>query len=219
MSNFAVGPAVTPALVNAPVRPPQEVAPAATLAETPAALAQPAVAEEPAATYAGETHPSGTTLLEWNLFNDDEGMLQGSILSAKAHVGEQTEFRASLAEGTLRASENSPAALQAEVMSARVHAGLHNDDGSTGVNAGAVVRAVGYTSSLSTGASGLSIGLGIGAGAGFHVGGRDADSDGYKELCVGLDLGFFKIGVQLEDPRGWGVFKTIGKLFGGGDKD
>lgn len=218
MSNFAVGPAAPPTLVNAPARPPQDVAPAAT-PQAEVTVAQPAVAEEPAAAYTGESHPSGTTLLEWNLFNDDEGVFQGSILSAKAHVGEQTEFRASLAEGTLRAGEDAPASLQAEVMSARVHAGIHNDDGSTGFNAGAVARAVGYTSSLSTGASGMSIGLGIGAGAGFHVGGRDADSDGYKELCVGLDLGFFKIGVQLEDPRGWGVFKTIGKLFGGGDKD
>ena len=160
MSNFAVGPAVTPALVNAPARPPQEAAP--TPAAPPQPEVPPAVAEAPAATYSGEAHPSGTTLLEWNLFNDDEGMLQGSLLSAEARVGEQTEFRASLAEGTLRAREDAPASLQAEVMSARIHAGLHNDDGSTGFNAGAVVRAVGYTSSLSTGASGMSIGLGIG---------------------------------------------------------
>lgn len=172
---------------------------------------------EPAAKFAGESVPqaSARPVLDLDLYQDDKGLLQSNVFEAKLEAGEQTQISGGLIKARIGDQKPGAASLSAELMTVRAGYGTRNEDGSKGFNAGVVLRAAGVESTISTGASGLTVGVGPGIGLAASVGVRDADKDGYAEACLGLDIGVLKIGgVQLEDPRGWGLVKALGKVLG-----
>lgn len=118
------------------------------------------------------------------------------VLTASGQIGAQTElqFGVQRVGGTRGALTGS-----VETFSLRANVGIHNDDGSTGLNIGAGATAVGFEGSVG-GASSLTYGVGAGVGAGISVGARDADRDGNTELCARLSLGPVTVGACLENP-------------------
>lgn len=143
---------------------------------------------------------------------DSQTGIEAEVYSASVQIGAQTEAQVAMARIGWSSDTGANNATM-DVMTAAAGAGIHNLDGSTGVNARAMATAVGVEGTLSTGATGVTLGASIGVGAGASVGTRDADNDGYGELAIRLEgkLAFGgTIGVQIEDPRGWGVWSTVG---------
>jgi hypothetical protein len=118
------------------------------------------------------------------------------VLSASAQVGAQTEFQVGhqRVAGTRGALTGS-----VETFTLRANVGIHNDDGSTGLNIGASATAVGFEGTAG-GASSVTYGVGAGVGAGASVGARDVDRDGKTELCARLSLGPVTVGACAENP-------------------
>ena len=72
---------------------------------------------------------------------------------------------------------------------ARLHVGIHNDDGSTGFNLGASVKVLDGTSETPN--SHVSFGLTLAAGLSI---GRRTGEDGKQETCWGVELPFVSFG-------------------------
>lgn len=134
--------------------------------------------------------------------------IEMEIYSASVQVGAQNEAQAGMARLGI-SSDSGANSASMDIFTAQAHAGIYNKDGSTGFNVGATAVAVGVEGTASTGASGVTGGVSIGVGAEYSAGVRDADGDGYGEIGLRgtLELGVgVTIGIQIEDPRGWGVW-------------
>jgi len=110
------------------------------------------------------------------------------VLSASAQAGGQNEYQV----GVLRANNLEVAkgkTLSIEVGTADAHGGIHNPDGSTGLNIGVDATVVGVGVTTTDGANSATIGGGLGVGWGGHIGLRDADHNGKPEICGGLSIG------------------------------
>jgi hypothetical protein len=121
---------------------------------------------------------------------------EAEVLSASVQVGAQNEaqvtfVRVAGTSGNLNGS--------AEAFTARANLGIHNDDGSTGFNAGAGATAVGFEGTLGRESS-LTGGLAASVGYGASVGLRDLDADGKQELCARVAAGPITLGVCVENP-------------------
>lgn len=139
---------------------------------------------------------------------DEKTGIEIDVLSASVQTGFQNEAQASMAHLAVANTQGTSVGL--DLFAASAGAGIFNSDGSIGAN-GRAVAVVGHLEgSLSTGATGLTLGASIGAGGEYSAGVRDRDHDGYGELCAraSLDLGpGITIGIQIEDPRGWDIWK------------
>ncbi len=82
------------------------------------------------------------------------------------------------------------------------HLGIHNPDGSRGVNAGATATLINAEVRVSDGANEATLGIGVGWGAEGSIGLRDADDDGHDELCARATVGPLAVGACIE-PDGW----------------
>lgn len=139
---------------------------------------------------------------------DADSGIEMEIYSASVQVGAQNEAQAGMARLGI-SSDSGANSASMDIFTAQAHAGIYNKDGSTGINVGATAVAVGVEGTASTGASGVTGGVSIGVGAEYSAGIRDADGDGYGEIGLRgtLELGVgVTIGIQIEDPRGWGIW-------------
>ncbi len=164
---------------------------------TPAPYADAGVTDEIA--YAGVALIKG---------RDERTGIEIEAFTGSVQVGEQNEAQVGMARLGVSSDDGSNSASM-DIFTAQIHGGVHNKDGSTGINGGATAVAIGVEGTASTGASGVTGGVSIGVGAEYSVGVRDADGDGYGEIGLRgtLELGLgVTIGIQIEDPRGWGVW-------------
>ena len=127
---------------------------------------------------------------------DPKTGLEMEVFSASAQVGLQREGQATMARVGLSGQNG---AIAAEAFTARAGAGLRNDDGSIGLNAGAVATAVGVEGTLHVGSDSVTIGVGIGVGIAGSLGLRDVDDNGTFEYGAKLSVGFITIGVCAEN--------------------
>lgn len=166
-----------------------------TSANTPAPYADAGVTEDGIA-YAGAAAIKG---------RDENTGIEMEIYSASVQVGTQNEAQVGMARLGVSSDSGANNATM-DIFTAQASAGIHNKDGSTGLNVGATAVAVGIEGTASTGASGVTGGLSVGVGGEVSVGTRDADGDGYGEAAIRVSAGFITVGIQIEDPRGWGVW-------------
>lgn len=118
-------------------------------------------------------------------------------MSASVQVGAQHEAQA----GTVRVGfSGSKGSIGAEAGTASAHIGIHNPDGSTGLNTGAGAVAVGGEITLGPDANSVTIGTGAGVGAEMSVGLRDKDGNGQPEACFRLGVKFATVGACVELP-------------------
>jgi hypothetical protein len=143
-------------------------------------------------TAAGDAVYAGTALVKGRASSG--GAVE--VLSASVQVGAQTEIQVGFQRvaGTLGALTGS-----VETFAVRANAGIHNDDGSVGLNLGAGATAIGFEGTVGH-ASSVTYGVGAGVGAGASLGARDVDRDGNTELCARLSLGPVTVGACLENP-------------------
>lgn len=191
--------AAVPKLVSS-VPPPRSVLPPAS--PTPSAAhnnaqrteARPGVAPyaSAGATTGGDSLYAGAALLKGR----DPSGAAIEVLSASVQVGAQTEAQF----GFQRiAGTGGPLTGSVETFTLRANVGIHNDDGSTGLNIGAGATAVGFEGTAGS-ASSITYGVGAGIGAGASVGARDVDHDGNTELCARVAWGPVTVGICVENP-------------------
>jgi len=111
---------------------------------------------------------------------DPKSGLEVEVGSASGQVGTQTEFQAGLVR-IGRSTRDGSVAIESFTL--RANAGIYNDDGSVGLNAGAQATALGGETTFGT-ATSVTVGVSAGVGVAGSVGVRDADKDGKHEICV-----------------------------------
>ncbi|RYZ03789.1 MAG: hypothetical protein EOO73_26515 [Myxococcales bacterium] len=143
-------------------------------------------------TAAGDSVYVGVALLKGR----DPSGAAVEVMSASVQVGAQTEVQVGLQRvaGQMGALSGS-----VETFTLRANAGVHNDDGSVGLNLGASATAVGFEGTAG-GASSVTYGVAAGVGAGASVGVRDIDRDGKTELCARFSFGPVTAGACMENP-------------------
>lgn len=144
-------------------------------------------------TTSGDTVFAGAALAKGR---DAKTGAEAEVLSISAQVGAQSELQA----GLVRVGGGSGLlAGSIESMTVRANVGIHNDDGSTGLNLGVGATALGAEATLGS-ATSASFGLAASVGAGASIGIRDLDKDGYEELCGRLSVGALTVGLCVESP-------------------
>lgn len=127
---------------------------------------------------------------------DSKTGLELEVFGVSAQAGLQNEEQVTMARVGLSGQNG---AISAEAFTARRGAGVRNDDGSVGLNAGAVATAVGIEGTLGGGPDSVTLGAGVGIGMAASVGARDIDNDGILEYCAKLSVGFITLGVCAEN--------------------
>jgi hypothetical protein len=117
------------------------------------------------------------------LFGSQRGTDLAVVLNS-AQVGEQTEAQSTLFSMSASSSDGSTTATIRD-LSLTVGGGVHNPDGSTGVNlkADATILAAQLEQDLGDGDR-LTLGLHLGVGVEGSVGTSDVDGDDYAEYCL-----------------------------------
>lgn len=118
-------------------------------------------------------------------------------MSASVQVGAQHEAQIT---GIRLGVSGKNGSLSAEGATVNAHIGIHNPDGSTGMNTGAGAVLVSAEGTAALGANSVTLGVGAGLGAEFSAGARDKDSDGKPEACFRLGLKFLTVGACVELP-------------------
>jgi len=126
---------------------------------------------------------------------DTKTGIEVEVFSTSAQVGGENEAQAGLARLGISGSCGS---VTTEFLTARAHGGAHNDDGSTGINAGALATGAGIEGTLSSAAESVTAGLSLSVGLAGSIGLRDANHDNLPELCVKGSVGFVTLGVCVE---------------------
>jgi hypothetical protein len=192
-------PSAVPKLVSAVPPPPSALPPSA---PTPPAAnnnaqrtdERPGVAPYMSAssTAAGDSVYAGLALVKGR----DPSGAAIEVLSASVQCGAQSELQL----GFQRVGGTSGALTgSVETFTLRANAGIHNDDGSVGLNIGVSATAVGFEGTVGE-ATSVTYGVGAGVGAGASVGARDVDRDGKTELCARLSFGPVALGACVENP-------------------
>lgn len=135
---------------------------------------------------AGVTSSGDSVYAGAALTKGKDGQGSADLFSVSGQVGAQNEFQAGMGRGHVDLTQSASIQGDWEVFTAHAAAGIHNEDGSTGLNEsiGATIVKFGATFQ----AEGAELHLGLGAGAGppsAHVGVRDPDHDGRQDVCVG----------------------------------
>lgn len=140
---------------------------------------------------AGRTHDGGSVFAgAAALKGRTEEGIEAEALSVSVQVGAQNEIQGTVARLGYSGEYGSGSI---EVLTASVHLGIDNSDGSYGVNIGATASLM--SGDVTTKHSGDSITAGLAAGKGgeAHVGIRDDDKDGKPEICLrvawGVEIG------------------------------
>ncbi len=118
-------------------------------------------------------------------------------MSVSVQVGAEHEVQAT----ALRVGfSDSKVAIGAEAGTANAHIGIHNSDGSTGVNSGIGFVEVAAEGTFGNEANSVTVGVGAGVGAEMSVGLRDKDANGKPEACFRLGVKFATVGACVELP-------------------
>jgi hypothetical protein len=145
--------------------------------------------------YAGAAIVSG---------RDPDSGIFAEIGTVSAQAGlHQVEVQGGLARvgGQSDDGQNS---VSAEFLTGRFNLGTHNDDGSKGLNVGGQLTIAAYQETVGVNGNGLTVGVSAGIGAAGSAGYRDADGDGYRELCKSASVMFLTFGTCIEEnPIGW----------------
>jgi hypothetical protein len=146
----------------------------------------------------GYTHDGGSAFAGVaGLKGRTEEGLEGEALSVSIQAGEQNELQGTFARLGYSGAHG---AGSVEALTASVHVGIDNSDGSHGVNAGAAVALASSEITLKHSGWSATGGLAAGIGAEGHVGIRDDDKDGKPELCGRVALGIGIGGACIEMP-------------------
>lgn len=124
----------------------------------------------------------------------DGGLFE--VWSASAQVGAQSEVQAGVARAAVAFSDATTCELRAG--EAELHIGIHNPDGSVGVNAGGGLSGVTLECTATTSGSSLTLGLSASKSAELSVGVRDSDADGRQEYCARIATGPLVVGACVE---------------------
>ncbi|HXK17705.1 MAG TPA: hypothetical protein VNG33_07875 [Polyangiaceae bacterium] len=144
-------------------------------------------------TGAGDAVYAGVALLKGR---DAKSGLEVEVLSASAQRGFQEEFQA----GLIRLGRSpGGGSVNLESFTVRANGGCHNDDGSTGLNVGALATALGAEVTVG-GANSVTLGLAAGAGEAGSIGVRDVDHDGNREVCIKATFDVLTLGACVETP-------------------
>jgi hypothetical protein len=128
--------------------------------------------------------------------HDPKSGLDAEVLSVSGQVGTQTEVQVGLVRV---GGSTSAGSVGVEAMTARVSFGIHNDDGSVGVNAGVQTAALGGETTCGT-VDSLTVGVSAGPGVAGSLGVRDLDKNGKHELCAKVSYGPITVGACVETP-------------------
>lgn len=133
---------------------------------------------------------------------DPKTGIEVDLLSASMQVGLETELQARLVS-VGGSSDDGTKSGGMDIVSARAAVGIHNPDGSTGLNVSLSGNIIGVQISGTHDGEGGALGVGAGVGAEGFVGFGDSDSDGRPEFSArfsGKVLGAFTIGRTWEFP-------------------
>ncbi|MFC1705882.1 hypothetical protein ACFL59_03555 [Planctomycetota bacterium] len=130
---------------------------------------------------------------------DSQSGIEVDAFGVRGEVGAQNEASVVMAR-VGASSDDGTDRIAMDVFSGRANIGIHNADGSTGANAGAMATAVGVEGTVGHSGNSVTGGLSLSAGAEGSVGIRDQDGDGSKEVCARVSLMFFTVGGCVENP-------------------
>lgn len=126
----------------------------------------------------------------------DKSGAEVEVASASAQVGAQSEVQIGFQR---LAGSRGPLSGSVETFTARANIGIHNDDGSTGLNVGAGATAVGFEGTVGR-VNSVTYGVSGSVGAAGSAGVRDIDNDGKSELCARFSWGPVTVGACVENP-------------------
>lgn len=124
--------------------------------------------------------------------------IEVEVFSASAQVGKEIELQAGMARVGVSGTHGS---ATMDVFTARVQGGIHNDDGSVGINVGYGTVILGAEGTYQSGANSLTLGISAGTGAAASIGTRDQDGDGNRELCAKASVQLLTVGFCVERPE------------------
>jgi hypothetical protein len=127
----------------------------------------------------------------------DASGLELEATTVSVQVGAQSEAQGAVVRASVSGAHG---AIGSDLGSASAHAGIHNADGSTGLNAGAGAVAIAGEATLSGKANSITIGAGYGVGGEASIGVRDKDGNGEPEVCFRVGLKFATVGACVELP-------------------
>jgi hypothetical protein len=127
----------------------------------------------------------------------DASGLELEAVSVSGQIGAQSEAQGAV--GRVGVS-GKLGGIGGDLATANAHAGIHNPDGSTGLNAGAGAVLIAGEVTLSGKANSVSLGAGLGVGGELSVGLRDKDGDGQPEVCFRVSTKFAMVGACIELP-------------------
>jgi hypothetical protein len=147
-------------------------------------------------TSSGDSEFVGAALLKGR--NSKSG-IETEVLSASVQRGFQNEAQVGLIRvGASRDDGTTSGTVDA--LTARAAFGIHNPDGSTGLNIALSATALGIEGAHRENGSSIGGGLGLGVGGEASVGLRDSDHDGKPELCVRIGAGPILANKCIERP-------------------
>ena len=147
-------------------------------------------------TSARDSDFAGVALLKGR--NSKSG-IEAEVLSVSVQEGLQSEAQVGLVRvGASKADGTSAGTVDA--FTARAAIGIHNPDGSTGLNLAVTATALGFEASRRGSGGSDTRGAGFGVGGEVSVGVRDADHDGNIKLCVRIGGGPGTVGHCIERP-------------------
>ncbi len=129
---------------------------------------------------------------------DERSGLELEVFSTSVHDGgSQGDTQIGMARVGV-SSDNGHFNVRGEVFTAKAHLGIHNPDGSTGVNAGIGGTIVGVEGTATVGPVSVTGGVSAGAVLAGSIGVRDGDGDGKPELCGRVETGPWTVGACFE---------------------
>jgi hypothetical protein len=153
-----------------------------------------------AAGWTGSAHDSlfaGVAALKGR---DPKTGIEVEVFSASAQVAVKADGENEAQVGMARMGiSGKHGSATTEFFTARLNSGAHNDDGSKGINVGALATIAGMEGTLNIGAGSLTLGLAAGTGEAFSAGARDIDGDGVSEWCAKASIGELTLGFCTDD--------------------
>jgi hypothetical protein len=118
------------------------------------------------------------------------------IWSESAQVGAQNEVQAGVARAAVGFGDATTCELRA--VEGELHLGIHNPDGSAGVNGGGGLSGVTVECTVTRSGNSLTLGLSASLSQELSIGVRDSDADGREEYCARIAKGPLVVGACVE---------------------
>jgi hypothetical protein len=147
---------------------------------------------------AGRTSSGDSQYAEAALVKGKKGEAQVELMGGSVQRGLQSEASVTSAQLQI-SSRNGRHSVNAEVGTVRAAIGVHNSDGSTGVNVSYQENLFQLEYGYTDGTDSLTIGASIGSGFETSIGLRDADGDGHIETCKKLSASYITVGACIEE--------------------